>query len=136
MGQRLYLGIVGMVLVIAGIAALVDAHGVAESLGVAVIHIAGESELRATYGGLSLGWGLLLLAGLRFPSLALSGLAFTLFGGAGLLLARFFTALVYGSAAFTGVVTSIILFEVVMVAFAYVLLRRVLRQEDEPEVIR
>ena len=136
MAQRIYLAILGLVLVGTGIAALVNPQGVVESLGIAVIDISGQSEMRATYGGLPLGWGLLLIAGLRYQTLALSGLVFTLFGGGGLLLARFATALAIGPPAFTGTVTSLILFEVVMVAFAYVLLRRAIKDEGEPEVIR
>lgn len=136
MAQRIYSAILGLVLIGAGIAALVNPQGVVETLGIAAINLSGESELRATYGGLSLGWGLLLIAGLRYQSLALSGLAFTFFGGGCLLLVRFITALTIGPPGFTGTVTSLILFEVLMVAFAYVLLRRALKAEEEPEVIR
>ena len=136
MAQRIYSAILGLALLGAGIAALVNPQGVAESLGVAAIDISGQSELRATYGGLTLGWGLLLIVGLRYQSLALSGLAFTLFGGGCLLLARFATALALGPSGFTGAVTSLILFEVAMVAFAYVFLRRTLKDQAEPEVIR
>lgn len=136
MAQRAYLFIVGMVFVVAGIWALIAPDLVAETLGLAAIDVAGHSELRATYGGLPLGWGLLLLAGLRYPVFATAGLAFTTLGGGGLVLARFATAVSLGAEGFTGSVTSIILFEVVMVAFAYVLLRRTLKEVDEPEVIR
>ena len=136
MTQRIYLVVLGAILVGAGMAALVNPHGVAQALGIAAVDLAGQSELRATYGGLSIGWGVLLFAGLRHPNLAIAGLAFTSLGGAGLMLSRFFSALSQGAAGFTGGVTTILLFEVAMVAMAYVLLRRALRGRDEPEVIR
>lgn len=136
MAQRIYLFIVGVVFVVAGVAALIAPERIADSLGLAAIELAGQSELRATYGGLPLGWGLVLLLGLRYRTFAIAGLAFTALGGGGLVVARFATALALGAEAFTGTVTSIILFEVAMVTFAYVLLRRTLRADDEPEVIR
>ena len=136
MAQRVFLVIVGAIMVVSGIAALINPNGIAESLGIAAVDIAGHSELRATYGGLTLGWGGLLLAGLRYPSMALAGFGFTTFGGGGLVLARFFTALSLGGEGFTGAVTTIILFEVAMVAVAYILLRQALKDEKEPEVIR
>ena len=136
MAQRVYLVVVGVIMVVSGIAALINPNGIAESLGIAAVDIAGHSELRATYGGLTLGWGALLLAGLRYPSMAVAGLGFTALGGGGLVLARFFGALSLGGEGFTGAVTTIILFEVAMVAFAYVLLRQALKAEEEIEVIR
>lgn len=136
MAQRIYLSILGAILLVVGVVALINPSGAAEAVGIAAIDIAGQSEIRAIYGGLPIGWGALLLAGLRYPNLAVAGLAFTALGGGGILLARFFSALSMGAAGFTGAVTTLILVEVVMVAFAYILLRRVLQGQDEPDVIR
>ena len=136
MVERVYLTVMGLIMAGAGIFALIVPGTVAGVLGIAAFGAEGNIELRAVYGGLPLGWGLLLLSGLRFRVLALSGLAFTVFGGGCLLLARFLTALFFGSAGFSGVVTSLILFEVVMVGFAYALLRQSLHSGELPEVVR
>ena len=134
--RRIYLAIMGTVMFGAGVAALIDNQGMTASLGVAAFGVPGEIELRAVYGGLMIGWGVMLLAGLRFPLLAISSLAFTVIGGGCLLLTRFVTALTFGPAGFGGVMTSLILFEVVMVAIAYALLRQALHTEELPDAVQ
>ncbi len=135
MAERLYLAIMGLALAATGLFAVVS-DTMAASLGIAALGVVGDIEIRAVHGGLTLGWGLLLLLGLRFRVLALSGLAFTVVGGGCLLLTRFITALTFGSSGFTGVVTSLILIEIVMVGFAYVLLRQATRTGGLPEVVQ
>ena len=136
MVQRLYLAIMGLLLAGSGLFALISPHVIATSLGIAALGVVGEIEIRAVYGGLTLGWGILLLLGVWFRVLATSALAFTVIGGGCLLLSRFMSALAFGSSGFGGVVTSLILVEVVMVAFAYVLLRQAIRTADLPEVVQ
>jgi len=135
LAERLYLAIMGLALAATGLFAVVS-DTMAASLGIAALGVVGDIEIRAVHGGLTLGWGLLLLLGLRFRVLALSGLAFTVVGGGCLLLTRFITALTFGSSGFTGVVTSLILIEIVMVGFAYVLLRQATRTGGLPEVVQ
>ncbi|MCY4198258.1 MAG: DUF4345 family protein [Gammaproteobacteria bacterium] len=134
--ERLYLAIMGLALAATGLFALVSPDTMAASLGIAALGVVGDIEIRAVYGGLTLGWGLLLLLGLRVRVLALSGLAFTAIGGGCLLLTRFITALTFGASGFSGVVTTLILIEVGMVGLAYVLLRHAIRTGDLPEVIQ
>ncbi len=136
MAERLYLAIMGLALAATGLFAIISPDMMAASLGIAILGVVGDIEIRAVYGGLTAGWGFLLLLGLRFRVLALSGLAFTAIGGGCLLLTRFITALTFGGSGFTGVVTSLILIEVVMVGFAYVLLRQAIRTGDLPEVVQ
>jgi len=135
LAERLYLAIMGLALAATGLFAVVS-DTMAASLRIAALGVVGDIEIRAVHGGLTLGWGLLLLLGLRFRVLALSGLAFTVVGGGCLLLTRFITALTFGSSGFTGVVTSLILIEIVMVGFAYVLLRQATRTGGLPEVVQ
>ena len=134
--QRIYLAVVGLVLAGAGVLALINPHGLAASLGIAALGVPGEVEIRAMYGGLSVGWGALLLFGLRYRLLAISGLAFTVIGGGCLLLARFATALAFGTAAFGGTVTSLILIEVLVVGLGYALLRQAIHTKDLPEAVQ
>ncbi len=136
MAQQIYLAVFGVVFVVSGVVALINPDGTARALGIAAIDITGQSEIRATYGGLILGWGLLLFAGLRSSTLAVAALACTLFCGGGLVIARFATAASFGAPGFTGSVASFILLELVMVVVAYIFFRRATRDASEPEVIR
>ena len=55
MAQRIYLGIVGGIFIVSGLFAFIDPHAMGEWLGIAAIDVTGETEIRATYGGLVLG---------------------------------------------------------------------------------
>ena len=55
MAQRIYLGIVGGIFIVSGLFAFIDPHAMGEWLGIVAIDVTGETEIRATYGGLDLG---------------------------------------------------------------------------------
>ena len=55
MAQRIYLGIVAGIFIVSGLFAFIDPQAMGEWLGIAAIDVTGETEIRATYGGLVLG---------------------------------------------------------------------------------
>ena len=82
--QRIYLGVFGVIFLASGIFTFFDPHAMGHALGIAPVDISGETEIRAMYGGLVVGSGLLLISGLFWRELAIAALAGTVFGGGGL----------------------------------------------------
>ena len=62
--QRIYLGVFGVIFLASGIFTFFDPHAMGHALGIAPVDISGETEIRAMYGGLVVGSGLLLISGL------------------------------------------------------------------------
>ena len=124
--ERGFLGLMGSVFLVSGVFFFFDPHAMAASLGIAPLDASGETEIRATYGGLVVGSGLMLLAGLVSRPMAVAALTATLFGGGGLVLTRIVIETFFGEPGFSvnqGIVT---LFELALVGLAFVLLRRAL----------
>ena len=61
MTRRIYLAAVGGIFAASGLFAYFDPLAMAEFLGITAVDPSGETEIRATYGGLVLGIGLLML---------------------------------------------------------------------------
>ena len=124
MAQRIYLGIVGGILIASGLFAFIDPHALGEWLGIAAIDVTGETEIRATYGGLVLGIGVLMACGLRSKNLALAGLACAVFGIGGLVLTRLVMETFFGEPGIAANQGIAIVFELLVVGFAGFFLRR------------
>ena len=62
--ERIFLAIIGIIFMASGIFTFFDPHTMGQALGIAPMNASGETEIRATYGGLVVGSGLLVLAGL------------------------------------------------------------------------
>ena len=124
MVQRIYLGVVGALFVASGIFAFIDPHTMGQSLGIAPVDLSGETEIRATYGGLTAGIGLLLLSGIWFRKLAFAGLAVMVFGVGGLVLTRLFGEVFSGGPGIAANQGFAIAFESVAVAIACIFLLR------------
>ncbi|MDE2770598.1 MAG: hypothetical protein OXI44_05425 [Bacteroidota bacterium] len=125
--QRIFLGVFGGIFLAAGIFTFFDPHTMGEALGIVPIDFSGETELRATYGGLVAGSGLLLVGGLFSRELAIAALAGTVFGGGGLMFTRLIIEVFFGEPGIAVNQGIIIVFELAMISFAYVLLRRAIR---------
>ena len=125
--QRIYLGVVGVIFLASGIFTFFDPHAMGEALGIAPVDISGETEIRATYGGLVVGSGLLLVGGLFSRELAIAALAGTVFGGGGLVFTRLIIEIFFGEPGFAINQGIVIVFELTMISLAYVLLRRAIR---------
>ena len=107
-----------------GIFTLFDPQAMGEALGIAPVDISGETEIRATYGGLVIGAGLLLIGGLFSKELAIAALAGTVFGGGGLVVTRLIVEAFFGEPGFSANQAFVIAFELLMISLALVLLRR------------
>ena len=125
--QRIYLGVVGLIFIGSGIFTFFDPHAMGEALGIAPVDISGETEIRATYGGLVVGCGLLLIGGLYSKELAIAALAGTVFGGGGLVFTRLIIEIFFGAPGFAINQGIVIVFELTMIGLAYVLLQRAIR---------
>lgn len=125
--QRIYLGVFGVIFLASGIYTFFDPHAMGEALGIAPIDFSGETEIRATYGGLVGGSGLLLIGGLFSRELAIAALAGTVFGGGGLVFTRLILEIFSGEPGFAVNQGILIVFELTMISLAYVLLRRAIR---------
>ena len=120
-----------MVFLVSGIFTFFNPEAMGEALGIAPVNVSGETEIRATYGGLVVGAGLLLLCGLRSRVLAIAALAGTLFGGGGLVFTRLVIEIFFGESGFAINQAIVIVFELAMIALAWVLLRRAMRDYEE-----
>ena len=97
-----------------------DPNAMGELLGVSPIGQAGETEIRATYGGLVVGSGLLVLSGLFNRLLTVAALAGTFFGAGGLMSTRIIIQAMDG---FTINQAVVAVFELTIVVIAFLLLR-------------
>lgn len=128
MAEKIYLGVVGGLFVASGLFAFIDPQALGAWLGIGPVDPSGMTEIRATYGGLVTGIGLLLIAGLRSRRLAFAGLAVMVFGVGALALTRLL-AEVFGSgpgiSPNQGLAT---VFELLAAALGGFYLRRALRE--------
>ncbi len=132
--QRIYLGVFGVIFLASGIFTFFDPHAMGHALGIAPVDISGETEIRAMYGGLVVGSGLLLISGLFWRELAIAALAGTVFGGGGLVVTRLIIEIFFGE---TGIALNqgvVIVFEIAMISLAYILLRRAIRDYRQSAV--
>lgn len=129
--QRIYLGAFGTIFLVTGTFTFFNPEAMGEALGIAPVNVSGETEIRATYGGLVVGSCLLLLCGLRSRVLAVGGLAGTFFGGGGLVLTRIVLETFFGESEFAINQAIVIVFEIIMIALAWILLQRAIRDYEE-----
>ena len=125
--QRIFFGVFGVIFLASGIFAFFDPYALGDALGIAPVDSSGETEIRATYGGLVVGAGLLLVGGLFSRELAIAALAGTVFGGGGLVFTRLIVEIFSGDPGLAVNQGIIIVFELAMISFAYLLLRRAVR---------
>ena len=125
--ERGYLGLMGSIFLVSGVFSFFDPHAMGAALGIAPIDSSGETEIRATYGGLVVGSGLMLLCGLVSRPMAVGGLVATLFGGGGLVFTRIVMETFLGDPGFALNQAIVVMFELTLIALAFVLLRRALR---------
>ena len=128
--QRIYLGVFGTIFLVSGIFTFFDPEAMGAALGIAPVNVSGETQIRATYGGLVVGSGLLLLCGLRSRVLAVGALAGTLFGGGGLVLTRIVIEIFFGESGLAINQAIVIVFEIIMIALTWILLRRAIRDYE------
>lgn len=133
MTQRIYLGVVGGIFAASGLFACMDPQAVAGFFGIAAVDASGETEIRAMYGGLVLGVGLLMLAGIRSSNLALAGLACMVFAVGPLMLTRLVNEAFFGGPGIDASQGIAIAFELIVVAIAFFLLRRALAEKRKLE---
>lgn len=129
MAQRIYLAVMAALYFASALYAYVDPAALGEWLGIASLTASGNTEIRATYGGLVLGAGLLLAAGVWSRNLALAGLLSTVFGLGCLALTRLVAEVFSGGPgvdANQGIVT---VFELAAAALAVFFARRALRED-------
>lgn len=129
MTQRIYLAVVGGIFAASGLWACIDPLATAEFLGITAVNLSGETEIRATYGGLVLGIGLLMLCGARWRRLALAGLACVVFGVGALVATRLMVEVFFGGAGIAPNQGIIIVFELIVVLPALLLFPRALREQ-------
>lgn len=128
MAQRIYLGAMGLLYFASAAFAFLDPQGVGAWLGIASLEASGHTEIRATYGGLVLGTGLLLAAGVWSRNLALAGLLFTVFGVGCLALTRLVAEVFFGDPGIDPNQGFLIVIELAAVALAAFFARRALRE--------
>ena len=128
MAQKIYLAVVGGIFLASALYAYLDPHGLGQVMGIAPLDPSGVTEIRATYGGLVAGIGLLLISGLWSKRLAFAGLACTVFGVGALMLTRLLAEVLAGGPGISANQGLAIVFELLVVAFGGVLLRRAIRQ--------
>ena len=129
MALRIYLGIAGVAFMITALFAFIDPDSMAAFAGLAAVDAAGETEIRAIYGGLSGGIGLLLLCGLRSPKLATAGLGCAVFAVGGLGLTRLVLEVFFGDPGIHPNQGIAIALELTVAVAAYVFLRRDLAED-------
>ncbi len=127
--QRIYLAVVGGIFAASGLWACIDPLATVEFLGITAVDLSGETEIRATYGGLVLGIGLLMLCGARWRRLALAGLACVVFGVGALVATRLVVEVFFGGAGIAWNQGIIIVFELIVVLPALFLFPRALREQ-------
>ncbi|MDE0153460.1 MAG: DUF4345 family protein [Gammaproteobacteria bacterium] len=122
---HIFLVIIGIIFLASGIFTFVDPHTMGEALGIAPMNPSGETEIRATYGGLVVGSGLLVLSGLFHRLMTVAALAGTFFGAGGLVSTRIVIQAMDGFTINQGIVAA---FELTMVAIAFLLLRAAMKR--------
>ena len=127
--QRIYLAVVGGIFAASGLWACIDPLATAEFLGITAVDLSGETEIRATYGGLVLGIGLLMLCGVRWRRLALAGLACVVFGVGALVATRLVVEVFFGGPGIAWNQGIIIAFELIVVLAALLLFRQALAEQ-------
>lgn len=127
MAQRIYLGVLGGIFVASGLFAFVDPLAMGQWLDIGPAGLSGETEIRATYGGLATGIGLLLVSGLWSRRLAFAGLAVVVFGIGGLGLTRLFGEVFSGAPGIDANQGIAIVFELIAAAIGFFFFRRELR---------
>lgn len=128
MAQKIYLGLVGGIFVASGLFAYIDPHTLGQAMGIAPLEPSGLTEIRATYGGLVVGIGLLLISGLWSRRLAFAGLACMVFGVGALVLTRLVAEVLAGGPGISAFQGLAIIFELFVVALGGFFLRRAFRE--------
>ena len=123
--ERVFLAVIGAIFMASGIFTFFDPQTMGEALGIMPMNASGETEIRATYGGLVVGSGLLVLAGLFSRLMAVAALAGTFFGAGGLMATRIVIQAVEGFTINQGIVA---VFELSMVVVAFLLLKAAMRR--------
>ncbi|WP_446831466.1 DUF4345 family protein [Candidatus Foliamicus sp.] len=129
MAQRIYLGIMAVLFVASAAFAYLNPQGMGAWLGIASLEESGHTEIRAVYGGLVLGNGLLLAAGIWSRNLALAALLATVFGLGCLALTRLIVAALFGAPGIEPNQGIVIAFELAAVIPAAYFARRALRED-------
>ncbi len=123
--ERVYLGVIGVGFLVSGIFTFFNPHAIGEALGIAPLNASGETEILATYGGLVVGSGLLLLAGLFHKLMAVAAHAGVCFGAGGLMSTRI---AIQATEGFTINQMIVAAFEMSIVVVALFLLKRRMQQ--------
>ncbi len=126
--ERIFLAVIGTIFMASGIFTFFDPHTMGETLGIMPMNASGETEIRATYGGLVVGSGLLVLAGLFSRLMAVAALAGTFFGAGGMMSTRIVIQAMEGFTINQGIVA---VFELAMVVVAFLLLKAAMRRAKE-----
>jgi len=122
MNARVFLGFVAVLFVPYGIYCFFVPGSLAEAAGVASTTATGATELRAMYGGLQTGLGLLAALALVRADLVRPALLAVAFAGGGLFIARITgSALEYGWSQYTGIALAL---EASLLVVSVLLLRR------------
>ena len=125
---RVFLVVIGVIFLVSGIFTFFDPHAMGEALGIAPLNASGETEIRATYGGLVVGSGLLVFSGLFNRLMTVAALAGTFFGAGGLMSTRIIIQATQGFTLNQGIVA---VFELAMVVISFLLLRSAMRRATE-----
>ncbi len=128
MAQRIYLGVMAALYFASALYAYLDPAALGEWLGIASLAASGHTEIRATYGGLMLGTGLVLAAGVWSRNFALAGLLGTVFGVGCLALTRLLAEVFSGQPGIDANQGVLIAFELLAAAVAVFFARRALRE--------
>ena len=128
MAQKIYLAVVGGIFVASAVFAYIDPYTLGEAMGIAPADPSGVTEIRATYGGLVAGIGLLLISGVWSRRLAFAGLACTVFGVGALVMTRLAAEVFAGGPGISANQGLAIAFELIVVALGVFFLRRALRE--------
>ena len=126
--ERIFLAVIGIIFMAAGIFTFFDPHTMGEALGIMPMNASGETEILATYGGLVVGSGLLVLAVLFSRLMAVAALAGTFFGAGGMMSTRIVIQAMEGFTINQGIVA---VFELAMVVVAFLLLKAAMRRAKE-----
>ena len=128
MALRVYLAVMAVLYLASALFAYVDPAALGEWLGIAALTAAGDTEIRAIYGGLMLGTGLLLAAGVWSKNFALAGLLNTVLGLGCLALTRLLAEVLSGPPGIDPNQGLLIAFELAAVAAAVFFASRALRE--------
>lgn len=128
MAQKIYLAIVGGIFIASAVFALIDPHTLGAAMGIAAADPSGVTEIRATYGGLVAGIGLLMISGVWSRRLAFAGLACAVFGVGALALTRLLAEVFAGGPGISTNQGLAIAFELIVLALGVFFLRRAARE--------